>query len=106
MKDMNDKELDSIITATLAREHTIRELNRTIVSEVSRRSRKKVLRRWGRVVAFSFGLPLLLLVFTVGIHLASSRTSLPSQRYLMLIPLLAMAYITWREMKNFSIAEV
>jgi len=104
--DMDDKMLDKLIVDALQRRETLEVVNKDILREVRHRARLEWMKKWGRVVAFSFGLPLLLLVFAFGIYAAASSPSLGHFRYFLLIPLLTMLYLVWREMKNFSIAEV
>ena len=104
--DMDDKELDKLIMATMERRQTLETLNHTIVKDIRRRARRQWMRRWARLVAFSFGLPLMGLVFGWGIYVATTNSALGPLRLLLLIPLTGMFRLAWREMKNFSIAEV
>ena len=106
MKELNDMELDNLIMASIERKETLDALNSTIVTEVRRLARREWVRRWARVVVFSFGMPLLLLVFAIGIYAAMRMEELQVLRYFLLIPVLTMSYMAWHEMKNFSIAEV
>ena len=103
---MDDKELDKLITASLERHQAIEELNKVIVKDICRRARRQQIRRWTRLVAFSFGMPLLLLLFGFGIYVAASQPAFAHMRFVLFIPLLAMAYLTGREIRNFSISEV
>ena len=103
---MNDQELDKLIMATLEREQTLESLNQTIVKDVRRRARRAWLHKWGRIVVFSFGLPLLLLAFALGIYVAGTLSGLAHLRFVLLIPLAAVLYLARREMKDFSIAPV
>lgn len=104
--DMDDKELDKLITASLERQQTIETLNQVIVKDIRRRARRQQIRRWTRLVAFSFGMPLLLLLFGLGIYVAATQPSLAHLRFVLLIPLLVTAYFTKREIRNFSIIDV
>ena len=106
MKELNDMELDGLIMASIERKETLDALNETIVKEVRRQARREWVRRWARVVVFSFGMPLLMLIFAAGIYAASRMEELQVLRYFLLIPVLAMSYMVWHEMKSFSIAEV
>ena len=104
--ELNDMELDDLIMASIERKETLDALNSTIVTEVRRRARREWIRRWARIAMFSFGMPLLLLVFVAGIYVASRLQGFQTFRYVLLIPVLTMTYLVWREMKNFSIADV
>ncbi len=103
---MDDKELDKLIVASLERQQTLEALNKTIVKDIRRRARWQWMRRWARLATFSFGLPLMGLVFGWGIYVAATNPTLGPLRLLLLIPLTGMFRLAWREMKNFSIAEV
>ena len=63
MNEMTDNNIDSLIRETLERRQLLADLDRTIIADVRRQARRAWLRRWARVIAFSFGLPLALLVF-------------------------------------------
>lgn len=103
---MDDKELDKLIVASLERQQTLEALNKTIVKDIRRRARWQWMRRWARLVTFSFGLPLMGLVFGWGIYVTATNPTLGPLRLVLLIPLTGMTCLAWREMKNFSIAEV
>jgi len=103
---MDDKELDKLIVASLERQQTLEALNKTIVKDIRHRARWQWMRRWARLAAFSFGLPLMGLVFGWGIYVAATNSTLGPLRLVLLIPLTGMICLAWREMKNYSIAEV
>ena len=63
MEEMNDKALEALIMETLERRETIDEINQTVMSQVEHAARRERCRRWVRVAAFAFGLPLLLFTF-------------------------------------------
>ncbi len=106
VRELNDKELDDLIMASLERKVTLDALNGAIVKEVRHRARREWVRRWARIAVFSFGMPLLLLIFAAGIYVASRLQSFQTFRYVLLIPVITMSYVAWRGMKNFSIADV
>ena len=99
-------EIDELIRTTLERQQTVEQLNRTIMKDVRRRARRAWLRRWGRIAAFSFGLPLVLLVFVIGMVAAIRHTPNWPIRYCLVIPVVAMLHFAWYEMKHFSAADV
>ncbi|MBQ8051755.1 MAG: hypothetical protein IJ197_09325 [Bacteroidaceae bacterium] len=103
---MNDYELDELIMATAVRQETITKLNRTIMKDVRKRARREWLRQWGRIVAFSFGLPLLLMLYGLGIWELLTIPSVWPVRFCLLIPLATVLYFARHELKYFSIAEV
>ena len=55
---MNEN-IDTLISATLDRQHLVAEINRATLSDLRRTVRRRRLRRWARVVAFAFTMPLI-----------------------------------------------
>ncbi|MBQ9559400.1 MAG: hypothetical protein IJ762_03075 [Bacteroidaceae bacterium] len=103
---MNDNELDRLITASIERRKMLENLNEVIVADIRRQARRAWIRRWGRIVAFSFGLPLVLIVFALSLRLLLAIPSMGPARFCLLIPVATMLYFARRAMKDFSIAEV
>ncbi|MBQ8969560.1 MAG: hypothetical protein IJ064_07515 [Bacteroidaceae bacterium] len=104
--ELNDRDLDDLIIASLERKETLDALNGIIVKEVRRKACHEWVRRWARIAVFSFGMPLQLLIFVAGIYVASRLQSFQAFRYVLLIPIITMSYLAWHGMKNFSIADV
>lgn len=104
--ELNDRDLDDLIMASVERSEKLETLNRAIVKEVRRKARHEWVLRWAHIVAFSFGMPLLILIFAAGIYAVCRIESLQMWRYILFIPVMTMSYLLWREMRNFSIAEV
>ena len=99
---MNEN-IDTLISATLDRQHLVAEINRATLSDLRRTVRRRRLRRWARVVAFSFGLPLVLLACAYLFYMYVLPT-MQSSAYalLLLIPLFAIIYVAQRAIRNFS----
>lgn len=103
---MTDNELDSLIMASLERQQKIEALNDTIISDVRRRARREWIRRWGRIIVFSFGLPLVVMAFALGIYVAAMLTPTSWGRIVLVIPSAVMLFMVRRLTRNFSIADV
>lgn len=103
---MNDKELDELIMQAVERQQTLETLNRAIVKDVRKRARRTWLRQWGRIVVFSFGLPLLMLIFAAGTYYIASLEGFGYLRLVLVLPVATMIYMAYRSSKNFSIKEV
>ena len=107
MNEMTDNNIDTLIRETLERRELLADLDRLIIADVRRQARRQWIRRWARVAAFSFGLPMVLLVFAACIYLyiecyeASTLTL-----YIMALPTLALIFSTHRFLKYFSPDEV
>ena len=99
---MNEN-IDTLISATLDRQHLVAEINRATLSDLRRTVRRRRLRRWARVVAFSFGLPLVVLACTYLIY----RYALPAfdtvdYALCLVFPLLALVFGIQQTIRNFS----
>lgn len=107
MNEMTDNNLDSLIRETLERRELLAELDRTIIADVRRHARRAWLRRWARVIAFSFGLPLALLVFftCMYLYIKANEANVLAIAVLVL-PTLALIYSTNHAFKTFSPDEV
>ncbi len=62
MKQIDDKELDSLISEALSREAMAEDVCRNVQREIARSRRSRLWRKWLPLVLFSFGVPLLLLL--------------------------------------------
>ena len=63
MNNMNDSDLDTLIRETMERRTLLTDLDRLILADVRRRDRRAWLRKWARIIVFSFGLPLVLILW-------------------------------------------
>ncbi len=107
MTEMTDTSLDRLIADTLNRQELLKDLDNLIIADVRRRTRRAWLRRWARIVAFSFGLPLLLLVSLAGAYIyIKEHGATPFTLSLMLWPALALIYTSYRAVIDFSPGEV
>ena len=107
MNEMTETNLDSLIRETLERRQLLADLDRTIITDVKRQARRAWIRRWARVVAFSFGLPLALLVFftCTFLFVQAHGADIPTIA-LLVLPTLALIYATNHAFKTFSPEEV
>lgn len=107
MTEMTDTSLDRLIADTLHRQELVKDLDRLIIADVRRRARRAWLRRWARIVVFSFGLPLVLLLWVACVYLYIKEQGATSFTLsLMVWPTLALAYATHRAVNEFLPEEV
>lgn len=107
MKEMTDISIDSLIADTLHRQELVKDLDHLIITEVRRRTRRARLRSWARIIVFSFGLPLVLLVWTSFAFLFIKEHGTTSFTLsLMVWPTLALTASTIYALKTFSPSEV
>ena len=68
MKTMNDNELDDLIRDTLQRDAMLDDIQQQVMQTLKRDARRAQLRQWCRIVAFSFGLPLVAVVMLMPVY--------------------------------------
>ena len=99
--------LDSFIRETLDRRALLADLDRLIIADVRRQARRAWIRRWARIVAFSFGLPLVLFVFfACAYHYIIDYATSSLTIWVMVLPILALIYSTNHALTTFSPEEV
>ena len=107
MTEMTDTSLDRLIADTLNRQELLKDLDSLVIADVCRRTRRAWLRRWARIVAFSFGLPLLLLVSLAGAYLfIKEHGATPFTLSLMVCPVVALIFVSYRSIGDFSPEQV
>ena len=103
MNEMTDNNIDTLIRETLERRVLLADLDRLIIADVRRQTRREWIRRWARVAAFSFGLPIVLLVFAACMYLYIEQYGTSTfTLYIMALPILGLVFSTHRFLKNFS----
>lgn len=104
MNEMTDNNIDSLIRETFERRELLADLDRLIIADVRRQARREWIRRWARVSVFSFGLPMVLLVFAACMYLYIERYGTSTfTLYIMALPVLALIFSTHRFLKNFML---
>lgn len=107
MNETTDNSLDALIQETMQRRALLTDLDRLIIADVRRQARRARLCRWARIVAFSFGLPLVLLVFVACAYLYIKEQGTTTLSLLiMLWPTLAIVLTTRHAIETFSPDEV
>ena len=107
MNEITDNNLDTLIRETLERRKLLAELDNHIVVELRRRERRKCLRRLARTVAFSFAVPMLLLMFAVCMYFFIEQNGMSTFTFfIMAWPTLALIFVTHWAFKTFSPEEL
>ena len=60
MKTIDDRQFDQLISDSLQRQHAIESINTQVLAEVKKYNRTRKWRGIVRIVAFSFGVPIML----------------------------------------------
>ena len=107
MNAMTDNSIDNLIREAIDRRELLADLDRLISADVRRQARRAWLRRWARVVVFSFGLPLMLIIFFFFLYLYIKEYECPLQSlFVMMWPTLGLLFSTGYALRTFSPKEV
>ena len=104
MNEMTENNLDTLIRETLERRQLLADLDRHIIADIRRRERHARIRRWARALIFSFGVPLVLLVFATCMYYYIKQYDLSVLTlFIIAWPTLAIILATHRALKTFSL---
>lgn len=110
-----NEQFDELIRQSFQRQQIIDDINVSVTRQLQRSARRRRMLHWGRIVAFAFGLPLLLLLFgwllwstvcqehNVYLTIFNSQVSVYA---CLLLPVVAMLFATWCAIRNFTPEEV
>ena len=98
---------EALISEVFQRRELLADLDRKIIADVRRKARRAWLRRWARIAAFSFGLPLVLFVFFACAHYYIKEQGwTPTTILVILWPTLALLFTAGFALNTFSPEEV
>ena len=98
---------EALIAEVFARRAQLADLDSMIIADVRRKARRAWLRRWARIAAFSFGLPLVLFVFFACAHYYIKEQGWTSVTILVILwPTLALLFTAGFALNTFSPDEV
>lgn len=117
---LTEEGLDALIRQSFERKKIAEDISVSVMKELRRATRRRRLYQWARMVAFSFGLPMVMLVFgwllwsfvsreslQLQFTLFDSQISLGNWVYLCLVfPVATMIYAFFRAIEKFSWQQV
>ncbi len=107
MNAKTDDSIDILIRETIDRRELLADLDRLIIADVRRQARRAWLRRWARAAVFSFGLPLVLIIWVTCAYLYIKEYDWTLQSFfVMLWPTLGLLFSTGYALRTFSPEEV
>lgn len=78
MKEMNDNELDALIKDSFQRQEILDSINQNVMQTVKRQSKSLKIRQWARLLAYCFGIPLVVMgLLGCAYHIATEIRSIP-----------------------------
>lgn len=119
-KHLTEEGLDALIRQSFERKKIAEDISVSVMKELRHATRRRRLHQWTRMVAFSFGLPMVMLVFgwllwsfvsrgslQLQFTLFDSQISLGNWVYLCLVfPVVTMIYAFFRAIEKFSWQQV
>lgn len=106
MKEINDNELERLISQSLQRQHIIEKVNATTLAQVKRLNRVRKVKKTMRIVIFAFGIPLLLAVMGYGAYNIVRLTEGAMGYIAAAITIISALGVTTHSIVNFSLEEV
>ena len=102
---VNDIDLDQLFAESAKRQQSVDQINATVMRTVRRDLRLKLIRKWAKLIALSFGVPLALVVYIFVLNEAISLSSMQSSLRIACIalPLVTIAVLFARNMKKFRL---
>ena len=102
MQTITDNELDLLLKESADRKQLLAQVNTEVMRTVRRDMRRKQLLRWGRLLAFCFGLPLLavLYVFVLRTYVPAMPPALTIAYYV--LPLSTLLYYVTKKSHRLS----
>ena len=104
MNEITDNNLNALIRETFDRKQLLADLDQLIIADLSRQARRARIRRWTRALIFSFGVPVVLLIFATCMYYFIKQYDLSALTLLIIAwPTLAIIFTTHRALKTFSL---
>ena len=103
-KILTDQQLDDLILQSFERKAIADEIAVGVMKDLRRTARLRLLRKWGRVAAFSFGLPLVLVAFgwLLWPYFVEQVARGSYIGALLIFPIATMIYAFFRAIEHFS----
>lgn len=108
MTTIDNRQIDALISESLERHEVLESIHREVMAEVRRSARRDSVRRWVRVAAFAFGIPLVMLSFGLGIYMLCAHVDM-RQPYMWIgiaLSAIGLAAGLGRAMSDFSVPKV
>lgn len=103
---MTDQELDSLFAQSAQNQRVVEQINRQVMQTVRRDLRRKTIRKWARLLAISFGLPLMVVAYIYILFTYMPEMETPLRIMTLVLPLGTLAVFFGKNLHDFSIFEV
>ncbi len=102
MKRITDYELDALFQQSVQQHKAVGQINRQVMRTVRRDMRLKTLRKWAKLLAFCFGLPLAVVVYIYALFLFMPEMPEQLRIVCMAIPVATVLGLAVQRLRYFS----
>ena len=106
MKELNDKELDILISQSLQRQHIFERVNSQALAKVKRHNRRRIAKQILRLITVAFGVPTMLAVMGYGAYRLVMMDGGVFSYVAAVIAIISVVTMTTYSLANFSFDEV
>jgi len=99
---MTDKDLDLLFAESAKRQPEIAQINATVMRTVRRDLRLKTLRKWAKVIGFSFGLPVAVVVYIYALFVFMPEMPEPLRVLSIALPMATILILAAQRLHYFS----
>ena len=103
---MTDQELDSLFAQSAQSQKAVEQINRQVMKAVRREMRLQTVRKWTKLLAICFGIPLLVVLYIYILYTYMPELETPWRVMTFVLPLGTMAVFFGKGLRDFSIFEV
>ena len=106
MVNISDSELDMLFAQSAQTQKAVEQINRQVMKTVRRDMRLKTLRKWARLIALCFGLPLMVVLYIYILFTYMPEMETPLRIMTFAMPLGTLAVFFGKGLHDFSLFEL
>ena len=103
---MNDQELDILFAQSAQNQKVVEQINASVMRTVRRDMRRKVVRKWARLLGICFGMPLMIVFLVFALITYLPDQSMPIYITTLALPIAALAFFFGKGLRDFSFSEL
>ena len=103
---MTDKELDILFEQSAQNRQMVEQINRQVMRTVRRDMRLKALRKWAKLLALCFGLPLMVIAYLWLLNEGVPFLPQENMWIAFIVPVLTLLGVSGKFLHDFSVADL
>lgn len=100
---IDDKELDMLFELSAERRLIAEEIENAVMEELRQTERKRWWAKWGKPIAFAFGLPLGIMAFVLLLNVGCQTLGATQWKYVLVFPIVALLASVFYQLANFQL---